>query len=63
MKRNTFFLINVGVSNILDNEELVSVGFEQLRYDFTDKDPNAFPSKYFYSFGRTYFVNLILRMN
>jgi hypothetical protein len=63
MKRNTFFLINVGVSNILDNQELVSGGFEQLRYDFTDRDPNSFPSKYFYGFGRTYFVNLILRMN
>ncbi|MBL0341483.1 MAG: carboxypeptidase-like regulatory domain-containing protein [Bacteroidetes bacterium] len=63
IKRNTFLVFNVGVSNLLDNKDQVTGGYEQLRYDFEDKDPNAFAPKYFYSFGRTYFVNLILRMN
>ncbi|HMT30411.1 MAG TPA: TonB-dependent receptor [Bacteroidia bacterium] len=63
MKRNNFVVLNVGISNLLDNKDLITGGYEQLRFDFDDKDPNAFAPKYFYSFGRTYFVNLILRMN
>lgn len=63
IKRNTFLVLNVGVSNLTNNQDLVTGGFEQLRYDFTDKDPNSFAPKYFYSFGTTYFVNLILRIN
>ncbi|MDQ3051993.1 MAG: TonB-dependent receptor [Bacteroidota bacterium] len=63
MKRNTFLVLNVGVSNLTNNKNLITGGYEQLRFDFEDKDPNAFAPKYFYSFGTTYFVNLILRMN
>ncbi len=63
MKHNTFLVLNVGVSNLTNNKDLVTGGFEQLRYDFADKDPSSFAPKYFYSFGTTYFVNLILRIN
>jgi hypothetical protein len=63
IKRNTFLVLNAGVSNITNNKDLVTGGYEQLRYDFQDKDPNAFAPKYFYSFGTTYFINLILRIN
>ena len=63
IKRNTFLVLNVGVSNLTNNQDLVTGGFEQLRYDFTDKNPEAFAPKYFYSFGTTYFINLILRIN
>ena len=63
MKRNTFLVLNVGVSNLTNNKNQVTGGYEQLRFDFEDKDPSAFAPKYFYSFGTTYFVNLVLRMN
>jgi len=63
MKNNTFLVLNVGVSNLTNNKNLVTGGYEQLRFDFENKDPNAFAPKYFYSFGTTYFVNLVLRMN
>lgn len=63
IKRNTFLVLNVGVSNIGNNTNLITGGFEQLRYDFTDKNPESFAPKYFYSFGTTYFINLILRIN
>lgn len=63
MKRNSFLVLNVGVSNLTDNQDLITGGFEQLRYDFTGKDPDSFAPKYFYGFGRTYFINLILRIN
>lgn len=53
--------INIGVSNILDNQNLVSTQFEQLRYDIENKDPDKFPAKKYYSIGRNYFINVIFR--
>ncbi len=63
MKNNTFLVLNVGVSNLTNNKNLITGGYEQLRFDFENKNPDSFAPKYFYSFGTTYFVNLILRMN
>ncbi|MFI5218103.1 MAG: carboxypeptidase regulatory-like domain-containing protein [Bacteroidia bacterium] len=63
LKRNTFLVLNVGVNNILDNNDFITNGFEQLRFDFENKDPDKYASKYFYAFGRTYFINLTLRFN
>ena len=37
--------------------------FEQLRFDFTDNNVSKFPAKYGYAFGRTYFLNIVYRMN
>ncbi len=62
-KSNSFLVLNVGISNVLDNQDFITGGYEQLRYDFETKDPDAFAPKYFYGFGRTYFINVILRMN
>jgi len=53
--------VNLSVSNILDNTELVTGGFEQLRFDFENKNIDKFPPKYFYGFGRTYFLNIGFR--
>ncbi len=57
-----FLYLNVGVSNILDNQDFVTGGYEQLRFDFEDKDVDQFPNRLFYSFGRNYFVNLSFRI-
>jgi hypothetical protein len=54
-----FINLNVSVNNLLDTKDFSIGGFEQLRYD--SHDPNRFPSKYFYMYGRTYFVNLAFR--
>jgi hypothetical protein len=63
MKNQTFFLINVGVNNILNNQDLVTNGFEQLRFDFAEKDINKFAPKSYYGFGTNYFINFTLRFN
>jgi len=60
-KKNTFFVINVGISNILNNTNIVTGGFEQLRFDFDLKNANKFPPKYFYSFGLNYFASATIR--
>lgn len=62
-RRNTFLVLNLGISNILDNQNMMVTGFEQLRFDYTEKNPNKFPPRYFYGFGRTYFASIIVRFN
>jgi hypothetical protein len=59
MPNNAFLYLNVGVNNLLDNQNIKTGGFEQLRFDYTDSD--KFPNKYFYGFGRNYFINLSLK--
>jgi hypothetical protein len=65
LKRNTFLVLNVGVTNILNNQDLVTGGYEQTRFAaagmFTPVD--KYPSRFIYGFGATYFASLILRMN
>lgn len=63
LKRNTFILLNVGITNLTNNKKFITNGYEQLRYDFYENNVNKFAPKYFYSYGTTFFVSLILRMN
>ncbi len=63
LKKNTFLVFNLGVTNILDNQELTSWSFEQLRFDNEEHDVNTFPAKYAYSFGASYFASITLRFN
>lgn len=59
-KKRHFITINLSVSNLLDVTDFRIGGFEQLRYD--SQDPDKFASKYFYLYGRTYFLNLAYRI-
>lgn len=59
LPRNTFLYVNVGVNNILNNKDIRTGGFEQLRFD--SNNPDRFPSKYFYGYGTNYFINLSLK--
>jgi len=59
--KNTFVVFNAGVNNILNNKNIVSGGFEQLRYDFQDRNVNKFPPKLFYSYGTNYFISVTFR--
>jgi len=62
IEKNTFLLFNLGVNNILDNKDIVSGGYEQLRYDFTEKNPGKFATKYYYSPGINFFASVALRI-
>jgi CarboxypepD_reg-like domain len=57
----TSLYISVGVNNVLDDKNIITTGFEQLRYDFSDRDPNKFPTKYQYGYGRTYTITVSLK--
>jgi len=64
-----YFAISASINNLLNNQKYVSGGFEQTRYtnyqdyvkDF-DKDTPSFAPKYFYSQGRSYFINMQLKL-
>jgi hypothetical protein len=60
LPRSTFLYLNAGMSNLL-NTVVRTGGFEQLRYDFSGKEPAKFPPKYFYGAGRNFFINLSLK--
>jgi hypothetical protein len=55
-----FMYLNIGVNNILDKKDFITGGFEQLRFD-RDRNADTFPPRYFYSFGRNYFINISFR--
>ncbi|QCX53090.1 carboxypeptidase regulatory-like domain-containing protein [Elizabethkingia sp. JS20170427COW] len=63
-----YFAVSATVNNVFDNKRYITGGFEQTRYltydnyvnDFDKASPNFAP-KYWYSQGRSYFVNLQFR--
>ncbi len=62
----TYLVFNLGVNNILDNKDIITGGYEQLRYDAqtSASDPvtvGKFPPKLYYAYGLNYFASLTLR--
>lgn len=61
-KIKKFYLgINASVSNIFNNTNMITSGYEQSRFDYENKDIDKFPAKYYYGFGRTYFLMVSIR--
>lgn len=62
LPRSTFLYVNVSVNNLLNNKQIITGGFEQLRYSYdASVGADRFPSKYFYGYGRNYSVNVSLK--
>lgn len=49
---------SISVSNVLDNTDLITGGYEQLRY--VPMEIDKFPPKFSYMYGRTYFAMVTL---
>lgn len=62
MKKAHYLYLNVGVNNITNNKNMITGGYEQLRYDFENANVNKFPSRYFYAYGVNYFVNVTYKL-
>lgn len=60
-KRSTFLVFNLGVNNILNNQDAITGGFEQLRFDDENRNVNKFPARYFYAWGLNYFASATIR--
>jgi hypothetical protein len=60
IKRKYFIGFTLSISNLLNNTNYIMSGFEQLRYD--PYEIEKFPPKYYYLYGRNFFLNLTFRM-
>lgn len=56
-----FLNFSFNVTNVLDNQDMKTGGYEQMRFDYAAKNVDKYPSKYFYGFGRTFFVMVSYR--
>ncbi|MBK6948689.1 MAG: TonB-dependent receptor [Haliscomenobacter sp.] len=59
---NLFIYLNVGVNNLLDKKDFIIGGYEQYRFDYAEKNVDKFPNRYFYGYGRNYYVSLAFRI-
>lgn len=59
--KNMFLGINASVTNIFNNTKLVTNGYEQARIDINNYGINAFAPKYYYGYGRTFFLMASLK--
>ncbi|MBK7958694.1 MAG: TonB-dependent receptor [Bacteroidetes bacterium] len=62
LKKKIYIDVSANVNNVLDHQNFIMSGREQLRFDDTKNDPNKFSNRYSYMQGRTYFINIALRM-
>jgi hypothetical protein len=51
------FSLSISVSNLLNRQNILIAGYEQLRFDFDNKDPNKFPPKYLHASGRSFLLS------
>ncbi len=57
----TLLNVNLGVNNLLNNTNIKTTGYEQLRYDFAYHNPQKFPNKYGYAYGINFFLTIGLK--
>ena len=59
----SYLVFNLSINNILNNMQIRSGGYEQLRFDYENKDVHKFPPRYYYAYGLTYFASVGFRFN
>ncbi len=60
-KSPVYLVFNAGVNNLLNNKNIITGGYEQLRFDFDTHNPAQFPPKVYYGYGINYFLSLTVR--
>lgn len=61
-KKSLRFFCTAGINNLLNRKNMITGGYEQLRFDQDTKDPNRFPPKLFYGYGLNYALSLSLSL-
>ena len=59
-RHKTTLLLNGGINNILNNNNIVSSGYESIRFDHNDPSSNKFSPKSIYYYGLTYTIKSTL---
>jgi hypothetical protein len=57
----TWITVYAGVNNLLNNNGMVSGAYEQLRFDFENKNRNTYPPKIWYAQGATFYISVNFR--
>ncbi len=65
-RKATYLVFNVGINNLLNNKDIITGGYEQLRFDAqtSASDPvqvGKFPPKFYYAYGLNFFASATLR--
>ncbi|MDE3252155.1 MAG: Plug domain-containing protein [Bacteroidota bacterium] len=55
-------LVNFSINNLLNKKDLITGGYEQLRFDMDTADVSKFPNKYYYASGLNFSVSLQYRI-
>jgi len=53
--------VNLGVNNLLNNTNIKTSGFEQLRYDYASLNADKFRNRYMYAFGLNFYLTVGVR--
>ena len=61
-KKKRTILFFISFNNLLNNQQIISGGYEQLRLDADTKNPDKFPPKYFYAMGLNFSANISVRL-
>src|SRR5262249_16391323 len=61
LSKNAIFELSVAINNLLNNQDIIMHGYEQLRYDFQYENPSKFPNTYTYAMGLTFSVTASLK--
>lgn len=61
-KQKHFIMINVSVGNLFNRKDIISGGYEQMRFDVETKNIDKFPPKYFYAPGLNFSINCSVRL-
>ena len=56
-----YVVFNAGVNNLTNNKDIITGGYEQLRFDFENRNVNKFPPKVYYAYGLNYFLSATIR--
>ena len=56
--KGNFIRLHAQVSNVLNNQDFITGGYEAARFDYVTQDVNKFSPVYFYSYGTTYMLIL-----
>jgi hypothetical protein len=61
-KKAQLLLLNTSINNLLNKRNIISGGYEQLRFDMDTKNISKFPPKFFYAMGLNFSININLRL-
>jgi len=63
MKKYKYYLVfSLNVSNMNNNRNFITSGYEQYNFDFKTRNLAYYPNKYIYSYGANYLLSVAFRM-